>query len=84
MDDSNIIASGSIAGPRQRDRAQHQRALTSSETAEIIGITNETLCRWRGKGLGPNYTKCGGTVRYLFSEIERWLGGNQPKQQAAE
>lgn len=47
--------------------------LSSLEVAEILGITEITLCRWRKAGTGPSYFKIGGKVRYQLGEVKEWF-----------
>ncbi|MCU9837567.1 helix-turn-helix domain-containing protein [Ruegeria sp. WL0004] len=51
--------------------------LTSNETAELLGIRPETLCRWRKRGDGPRFTKAqsGQWLRYRRSDVLAWLAG---------
>ena len=50
--------------------------LTPRETAEILGIRHETLCRWRMRDQGPPFIKAGQRfIRYRRSAVEAWLAG---------
>ncbi|WP_181893040.1 helix-turn-helix domain-containing protein [Falsiruegeria mediterranea] len=53
--------------------------LTSRETAEMLGIRVETLCRWRRRGDGPRFTKAQGGkwLRYRRADVEAWLAGDE-------
>lgn len=56
-----------------------QKNLVEEKRAgEIIGgaerpISKRTLQSWRLRGVGPPYIKCGRSVRYDVTEINRWL-----------
>ncbi len=54
-----------------------ERLLTSTETAEILGLRPQTLRVWRLRGRGPRYVRLGSTSRsrvaYRFSEVQAWL-----------
>lgn len=47
--------------------------LTDREAAEYLGFQTQTLAVWRMKGKGPAYIKCGRSIRYRVSDLERWL-----------
>ena len=51
--------------------------LTSVETAALLGIKNNTLEIWRGRGHGPAFIKLGtspqAAVRYRRAEVLRWI-----------
>ena len=50
--------------------------LTPRETAKLLGIRWETLCRWRKRNQGPPFIKAGQRyVRYRRADVERWLAG---------
>lgn len=38
-----------------------------------IGISAQTLARWRHEGKGPEYVKIGRLVAYKVRELRRWL-----------
>lgn len=47
--------------------------LTPEELADELGMTVEALAQWRYRGQGPVFVKEGRFVRYLRSDVERWL-----------
>jgi predicted DNA-binding transcriptional regulator AlpA len=48
--------------------------ITAVEVAALLGLKNpHTLAVWRHLGKGPRYLKIGVNVRYLRSEVERWV-----------
>ncbi|MFF7734252.1 helix-turn-helix domain-containing protein [Streptomyces sp. NPDC007984] len=52
--------------------------VTPEKLAGELGVTEKTLAQWRTKGMGPLYTKLGGTgqtnhVRYRRADINAWL-----------
>ncbi len=47
--------------------------LTPQETANLLGIRRETLCRWRQRGAGPAYVQMGRYVRYHRADVEAFL-----------
>ena len=43
-----------------------------------IGISVQTLARWRSEGQGPSYYKIGGKrIAYRISTVEAWLEANR-------
>jgi predicted site-specific integrase-resolvase len=49
------------------------KLLTNNETAELIGLRPNTLEIWRWQGKGPVYRKVGRLVRYVESDVLKWL-----------
>jgi excisionase family DNA binding protein len=47
--------------------------LTTSATAEVLGVPRQTLAAWRCQGKGPAYAKVGKYVRYRRADVEAWL-----------
>lgn len=49
-------------------------ALTAEEAAVYLGLSRQTLANWRVRGLGPVYSRLGGTGRprivYLVEDLE--------------
>ncbi len=57
---------------------------TPLDAAAVIGgrdnpISLKTLSRWRSAGIGPDYIKVGGKIRYTTEAIERFLEKNTVK-----
>ena len=48
------------------------RHLTQRELAERWRISEATLERWRGEGIGPRYLKLQGRVLYRLADIEAY------------
>ena len=54
------------------------RALTPSEAAQVLGVTEQTLTEWRRHRQGPPYLKLGHkTVRYDRDALEAWLASRE-------
>jgi predicted DNA-binding transcriptional regulator AlpA len=54
--------------------ANVKRLLTSTELAEVFGLTHQTLRTWRLNGTGPPYFKVGDkAVRYDQEKVREWL-----------
>ena len=52
--------------------------LKQSEVADLLGVSEVTLARYRMRGDGPTYVKVSNRcVRYLRSDIEAWLVGQR-------
>jgi len=47
--------------------------LNQSEAAKRLRLSERTLERLRLSGGGPQYVKCGRSVRYRECDIERWI-----------
>lgn len=63
-----------------QDPAPRRALLDSSELSEEIGVTRETLARWRSQGIGPSYIRLGkrhSGIRYQRASIERWLAARE-------
>lgn len=43
------------------------------ELAEYLGIPKQTLYQWRTKGYGPPGRRIGKYVKYVPSDVERWV-----------
>ena len=54
--------------PNDRER------LRAVVAARYLGLSRSTLAKWRMKGEGPPYHRCGPRIVYYFKdEIETWL-----------
>jgi excisionase family DNA binding protein len=47
--------------------------LTTKEAAQYVRLGKPTLERFRLTGVGPNFCKLGGAVRYRRDELDAWL-----------
>jgi hypothetical protein len=47
--------------------------LSERDASREYGIPVRTLQGWRVRGGGPEYIKCGRSVRYRRDAFERWL-----------
>lgn len=52
---------------------QIDRQLPSTEAAQVVGVSPDTLNKWRLQKKGPPFRKIGRTVRYAQSELIAWL-----------
>ena len=61
------------------DRTNPPLIMTSQEAAYVLGVTTESLLRWRKDGIGPRYCKPSPRVlRYLRDDLLAW---NKESQQ---
>jgi len=54
--------------------------LDCENAAKYLGRSKKTLDGWRVKGIGPKYTKTGGTetggrVFYFLEDLDLWING---------
>ena len=54
-------------------RNQQLTYLTPIQVSVRLGITRDTLGRWRKDGRGPRFVKRGGRIVYPSRKLERWL-----------
>jgi excisionase family DNA binding protein len=52
---------------------QQAPAMTEQEVARRLGLSVATLRAWRLRRRGPRYVRFGRAVRYLASDIERFV-----------
>ena len=51
-------------------------AMTTTEAAKYLELSEATLKRWRSKGTGPKYFRLGQRkVRYRQEDLDGWLNG---------
>ncbi|MFL4471559.1 helix-turn-helix transcriptional regulator [Tateyamaria armeniaca] len=52
--------------------------MTPKEAATLIGVTDETLFRWRKDGCGPPYSQPSrAIVRYVRDDLIAWMREQQ-------
>jgi excisionase family DNA binding protein len=49
---------------------------SSDYVAALVGLTRNTLEKWRVRGQGPPFVKLGGRVRYRRSDVLAWIEEN--------
>jgi len=47
--------------------------LKTAEAAEILGVTERTLLRWRKEGTGPGYLRMEGRIYYTTKLLDEYL-----------
>jgi excisionase family DNA binding protein len=51
-----------------------QERLWASEATEYLGVSRSTLAKWRMRGEGPPFHRCGKRLVYYYkTEIDAWL-----------
>ena len=55
------------------ESSQSNVALTEGQVADRLGISAAVLRAWRLSGRGPRFCRFGRAVRYLDSDIERFM-----------
>ena len=57
-----------------------ERWLTLSEAAEIMGVGKKTVSNWlRSDNPPPVHARVGARLRFLESELVRWMRESAPK-----
>jgi predicted DNA-binding transcriptional regulator AlpA len=61
------------------------KLLNNSEAAEFLGMSPDTLPRWRWAGIGPAYLKVGRSIKYRRADLEAFLNESRvnPRNGAA-
>lgn len=50
--------------------------LSTGDAADYLGVSIDTLARWRMNGVGPTYVKSGRYVRYPAHYLTKWFREN--------
>lgn len=50
--------------------------LSTGDAADYLGVSIDTLARWRMNGVGPKYVKSGRYVRYPAHYLVQWFREN--------
>jgi predicted DNA-binding transcriptional regulator AlpA len=59
-------------------RSHPPEVMTTEEAAAFLGMTAETLFRWRKDATGPKYSRINDRViRYLKDDLLSWMRENQ-------
>nr|EDZ38383.1 MAG: Hypothetical protein CGL2_10305005 [Leptospirillum sp. Group II '5-way CG'] len=61
------------------------KLLSNSEAAEFLGMSPDTLPRWRWAGIGPVYLRVGRSIKYRRADLEAFLNESRvnPRNGAA-
>lgn len=49
------------------------KLLTVKALSQYLGISEDTLSKYRTKGTGPKYLKLGRVIRYKLSDVHEWI-----------
>ncbi len=60
-----------------------EKLLTSEETAQVLGVSDNALRIWRSRGKGPRAYKYGRRVMYRREDLEAWLETKALEMEAA-
>lgn len=66
------MVEGLINGTKNTNE-QSSLWLSTSETADLMGIAASTLHRWRAEGSGPPCVKLRGALRYERAAVDAWM-----------
>jgi len=59
-------------------RSHPPQIMTSREAGQFLGVTDETMFRWRKDGVGPSYSQPNSRiVRYLHDDLVAWMKEHQ-------
>jgi len=64
---------GPRAVPYKRAVSTIQQLLTTTQTAETLGLSVRTLEAYRRSGKGPRYVKFGRRTRYAPEDLAAWV-----------
>lgn len=65
-------------------RDDDEQCLKERETCALIGVSRQTLRRWRDGGSGPPYFRIGRLLRYRLGDLRQWLAANTHADTTAE
>ena len=60
--------------------AELDRLMDLDTVADYIGISKQTLYKWRVSGKGPRAIKVGKHLRFRRRDVETWLDANYEAQ----
>ncbi|EKM99420.1 MULTISPECIES: AlpA family transcriptional regulator [unclassified Acidocella] len=67
-------ATSTITAAATTEPPAPMKLLTARQAGELLGVSPETLERWRGAGTGPAYVKLSGRyVRYKQDDLEAFI-----------
>jgi len=57
------------------------KGLKESEASRFTGFSVFTLQKWRCQGRGPSYLKIGRSIRYLLSDLKKFMAEHKIERQ---
>ena len=58
---------------QQANLLEQIKLLNRDQAADYMGVRNQTLAAWACRQEGPNFIKCGKSVRYRLADLDAWL-----------
>lgn len=53
--------------------ARTARLMSSADLADLLGVEQRTVERWRAAGDGPPFLVFGRTIRYHPARVQQWM-----------
>ena len=50
--------------------------INEMKLSEILGVSSNTLRKWRWEGKGPQFIKLGSKVAYRQADVDKYIEGN--------
>ncbi len=69
---------------RPARRLENRGYVDTREAAERLGLSPNTLARYRITGAGPRYYRFGGCVRYRETDLEAWAAGRRGRRNGGD
>jgi len=66
-----------------KDTLNFEKALTTEEAAQILGVKARTLVELRFQKQGPSFVKIGRLIRYRYRDLMKYLDQNTVPPDAA-
>ena len=67
-------ATSTITAAENAEPPAAMKLLTARQAGELLGVSPETLERWRGAGTGPAFVKLSGRyIRYQPDDLEAFI-----------
>ncbi len=63
------------------DGSSAQPLLSASELAAYLAVATHSLYEWRAKGIGPDYLRIQGQIRYSQEAVARWVAEQQEERE---
>lgn len=61
-----------------------ERCLKEREVCAVLGVSRQTLHRWRDVGSGPPYFRIGRCLRYRLGDLKQWRAKHTHTSTTAE
>jgi len=67
-----LIMASTLNVDYQEGKSMTNVHITPNQAANYLGVTLDTLSKWRSRKIGPAYYKVGRRVQYLIADLEDW------------